>query len=111
MLKCVKGRAKKLVKGLKHKSYEKQVRKLGLFSLERRMYREDFLSIYIYLKGGCTKLRLISQVSSYRTRENILKLHQGKFKLDISEKFFTKRLVKLCNRLPRQVVESPPRVI
>ncbi|TRZ16125.1 hypothetical protein HGM15179_010978 [Zosterops borbonicus] len=85
--------AMELVKDQEHKSYEEQLRELGVFSLEKRRFTGDLNTPSNLLKSCCqVRVGLCSQATSDRATGNLHKLHQRRFSLDIRMNSFLKGL-------------------
>ena len=74
----VQRKATKMIRGLEHLSYEGRVRKLGLFSLEKRRLRGDHIVAFQHLRGSYRqeRNRLFTLSDEDRTRQNSLKLKE-----------------------------------
>jgi len=77
--------------------------------LEKRRLRGDLITVYNFHRvgSGGGGADLLSLVTGGRTQGNGMKLHQGKFRLDMNKRFFTERVFGHWNILPREGVTAP----
>ena len=94
LLERVQRRATKMIRGLEHFPYEDRPRELGLFSLEEAV--GDLIAAFRYLKGVYKQegSQLFERVNNSRTRGNVFKLKEGRFKLDVRGNFFSMTVVR-----------------
>ena len=92
-----------MIRGLEHLPYKDRLRELGLFSLEKRRMRGDLTAAFQYLKGAYKQegSQLLKRVDNGRTRGSGFKLKEGIFRLDFRGKYFTMRVVRCWDRLPK----------
>jgi len=90
-------------------SYEERLRELGLFGLEKKRLWGDIIAAFQYLKGAYRKdgENIVSRTCCDRTRSNGFRLREGRFRLGIRKKFFTMRVMRQWNLLPREAVTAP----
>jgi len=72
------------------------LRELGLFNLEKGRLQGDLTASFQYIKGQITR----------KMEQDFLKLKEGRYRLDIEKTFFTVRVVRHWNRLPKEVEAS-----
>ena len=102
LLEWVQRRTTKMIRGLQQLPHKDRLRDLGLFSLGKRRLQGDLIAAFQYLKGAYKQegSQLLGRVDNSRTRENGLKFKERRFRLDVREKFFTKRVVRCWNSCP-----------
>jgi len=90
----------KMIRALEHLPYTDRLRELGLFILWKRRLR-DLLAAFQYLRGDYKQEgnQIFTRVDNGRTRGNGFTLKKGRF--GCQGKFFTERVGRCWNRLPR----------
>lgn len=93
--------------GLEHLSHADSLGELGLFNLEKRWLWRDLAVAFQNLKGAYKeKERVFSGACCGGTKGGGVKLKKGRFGLDVREKCFTVRMVRLWHRVSREAVDA-----
>jgi len=98
-----------MIRGVEHLCCAERLGEQGLFSLEKRRLWGDLTAAFQYLNGAYKKAGkgLLTRACCDGTRGNGFKLKESGFRLDPRKKFFTLRMMRHWNRLPREVVGPP----
>ncbi len=99
----------RLVRGLRHVPYEKRLRQLKLFSLERRHNRAGFILTFMILKGDLHLSPPYFFLRSPRAglRGHTYRLLQGPNHLRRRNGALSVHVVQYCDRLQVPLVMSP----
>ena len=100
-----------MIQGLEQLSYEKRLRELGLFSLEKRGVQGELTAACQYLKEPARELERDFLQGHGGVGQGVVatgfKLEEGRFSLDIRKKFLTLRVVRHWLRLLSEAVAAP----
>ncbi len=97
------------VKGLKDLPYVERLSKLGLQTLEHRMFRGDLIVAFAMYKGRNDRsfYEFFSFTTLYSLRGYSLELLRGKWHLNRRGSAFAVQVVAVWNRLPQHVIDAP----
>lgn len=92
----------KVIRGLEHLSCED-----GLREMEKRKFLKDFAAFFQCVKGTCVRAGEGLATRACNDAGNGFKAAEGRLRLDIRKRFFTVVLLRHCNRMSRDTVDSP----
>ena len=100
-------RAKKLVRNIKHKSYEERLSTLNLMSTLDRQNRGDMIMTYNIINHRVEMdARFMKMNTESRKRGHSMKLKISRSKIEIRRHFFTNRIKKRWNGLSQEIINS-----
>ena len=107
-LEQVQRRATKLVRSIRHLSYQERLTRLKLSTMRDRFARGDLIETYKLLTGklNVDYEQFFTLDTNVRTRGHGLKLKKRRSVLLSRSKFFSNRVVNKWNSLPDHVVEA-----
>ena len=110
-LEKVQRRATKMVKGLKKLSYETRLKRLGIYTPERRRLRDDLIETFKILTGKeridfFKKFFELAYATSW-LRGHSLKLYKPRCHTTWRQNCFSIRVINELNKLPQSVIEAP----
>ncbi len=101
--------ATRMVKGLRELPYEERLRRLNIFSLERRRLRGDLILAYniFYGRLDLPQAEFFEAPAERDLRGHDFKLRHRSFRLLRRKAAFSVRLPISWNKLPMEIVNSP----
>jgi len=94
-----------VVKGLKKLPYETRLKRLGIYTLERRRLRGDLIETFKILTGiERTDFELADAASWIRGHS--LKLYKPRCHTTLRQNFFSIQIINEWNKLPQSVTEA-----
>jgi len=109
-LEKVQRRATKMVEGLKKLPYETRLKRLGIYTLEKRRLRGDLTETFKILTGkeriGYKKFFELADATSW-PRGHSLKSYKPRCHTRLRQNVFSVRVINEWNKLPQSVIEPP----
>lgn len=108
LLEWVQSRDMKTIRGWAPFLWE-SLREFGLYRLEKQRLQGVLVEAFQHIKEPKRKMvrDYIARTGHDRTRRNVSKWKEGRFRLEKRKKFFTVRVVRQWKRFPREAMDVP----
>ncbi|XP_050725194.1 uncharacterized protein LOC127002931 [Eriocheir sinensis] len=108
LLERIQRRATKMIPTFRAQPYEERLKRLNLFTLEKRRLRGDMIQVFKYLKkfNNVDYSKFFELQTNLRTRNNGLPIQSSRCNTDIGRSFFSNRVIRHWNNLPSEVINA-----